>query len=63
MWWKGWARVLLWRFGSLEGAARVVLLRLWWRAWELLRECERIGGVLGTEMLDRYEDSLSWWLK
>lgn len=65
IWWRGCGRFWLWRFGSLDGAARVVLLlRAWWRAWELLRECESIGGVLGTETLDRYEDgSLSWWLK
>ena len=39
---------------SLNTAAKVeLLLREWWRVLELLREWERIGGVLGTETLDR----------
>lgn len=61
-WWRGWVRWRLWRLVSLNGARVELLLRVWWRVRELLREWERIGGVLGTEMLDRY-DSLSWWLK
>lgn len=52
-WWRGCARLRLWRFVSLNGARVELLLRVWWRVWELLREWERIGGVLGTEMLDR----------
>lgn len=53
LWWRGCARLRDWRFVSLNGARVELLLRVWWRVRELLRECERIGGVLGTEMLDR----------
>lgn len=53
LWWRGCARLWLWRLVSLNGARIELLLRVWWRVRELLREWERIGGVLGTEMLDR----------
>jgi len=49
-WWKGSA-TFLYRFES--GTERVELL-LRGRVRELLRE-ERMGGVLGTEMLEMYE--------
>lgn len=54
-WWRGSATSLLCRFVSLNGPARVELLLRAWRVRELLRECERMGGVLGTETLERYE--------
>lgn len=47
---------LLCRFVSLKGVARVeLLLREWWRVLDVLRECDKMGGVLGTETLDRYD--------
>lgn len=53
-WWcSGSATSLLWRFVSLNGPARVELLLLAWRVRDVLRECERMGGVLGTETLLR----------
>lgn len=59
LWWSGKEILLLCRFVSLNGVARVeLLLRVWWRVRDELRECERIGGVLGTETLDRYDDDL-----
>lgn len=53
MWCRAWPRSLLCRFVSLKGPTLVELLLRVWRLRELLRECERIGGVLGTETLDR----------
>jgi hypothetical protein len=53
LWWRGFDRPWLWRFESLDGPVRFELLLRVWRVCELLREWERIGGVLGTEMLDR----------
>lgn len=58
-----------WRFESLNVAARLeLLLRVWWwfRVRDVLRECDRMGGVLGTETLEKYEvrggvlDPLFW---
>jgi hypothetical protein len=55
--------LLLCRFVSLNGVARVeLLLRVWWRVRDELREWERIGGVLGTETLDRYDEDLALFL-
>lgn len=51
-WWRGRVRSLC-RAVSLNGAARLELLLRAWRLRELLREWERMGGVLGTETLDR----------
>lgn len=50
-WWGGRAVSLLCRFVSLNGPARVELLLLACRVRDVLRECERMGGVLGTETL------------
>lgn len=58
-WCRGAAKPRLWRSVSLDATNVELLLRVWWRVRELAREWERIGGVLGTEILDRYE-SLSW---
>lgn len=52
-WWRACPRSRLCKFVSLMGAIREELLLRAWRLRELLRECERIGGVLGTETLDR----------
>lgn len=52
-WCRAWPRSLLCRFVSLKGRTLVELLLRVWRLRELLREWERIGGVLGTETLDR----------
>jgi hypothetical protein len=55
-WWcSGRATSLLWRFESLSMPGRVELLLRVWRVRELLREWERMGGVPGTETLERYE--------
>jgi hypothetical protein len=53
MWWSAWPSSRLCRFVSLKAPVPVELLLRLWRLRELLRECERIGGVLGTETLDR----------
>lgn len=53
-WWcRGRERFWLWRFVSLNGPSRVELLLLAWRVRDVLREWERMGGVLGTETLVR----------
>lgn len=53
-WWSGRVTFLLCRLVSLDGPARVeLLLRRVWRVRDELRECERMGGVLGTETLER----------
>lgn len=59
LWCRGVPKPWLCRSVSLNAASVELLLRVWWRVRELVREWERIGGVLGTEILDRYE-SLSW---
>lgn len=41
-----------WRSVSLSACVEL-LLRLWCRVRELARECDRTGGVLGTEELER----------
>lgn len=46
---------MLCRFESLSMPERVELLLRVCRVRELLREWERMGGVLGTETLERYE--------
>lgn len=60
-----WSAPKLLRSVSLKKTCVVLLLRLWCRVRELarepLRECDRMGGVLGTdELRERYEVAGAW---